>query len=129
MADATSSSPREVREAFEAHDGSARAPVFVTCEHASMRLPEGYGWHPRDERLVGSHWAYDLGAAELATELAAALLAPAVLSRFSRLLVDPNRPEDSETLFRTHAEGEAVELNRALPEAERRGRIEAFHRP
>lgn len=120
---------REVREAFEAIEGAPDAAVLLTCEHASERLPEGYAWPPGDTRLVGTHWAFDLGARELVYELAEAMQAPAVLSRFSRLLIDPNRPETSETLFRLDAEGELVELNRDLTEAERARRIERFYRP
>jgi predicted N-formylglutamate amidohydrolase len=53
-----------------------------------------------------------------------------VLSRVSRLLVDANRPEDSPTLFREHAEGEPIELNTIhLDDAGRRERIERFSRP
>ncbi|WP_373048722.1 N-formylglutamate amidohydrolase [Vulgatibacter sp.] len=121
--------PRELDEAFEALDGDRDAPVFLTCEHASERLPDGYAWPPGDERLVGTHWAYDLGAADLVRELAEALRAPAVLSRFSRLLVDPNRPDGAATLFRAEAEGQPVGLNRQLTDAERTRRLERFHRP
>jgi len=120
---------RQVSEAFEAIEGELSSPVFLTCEHASQRLPEGYKWHPADRRLVGTHWAYDLGAAEITEELATVIGAPAVLSRFSRLLIDPNRSESSETLFLAEAEGIPVELNRDLLEEERNRRIERFHRP
>src|SRR5690606_29199626 len=120
---------RQVSEAFEAIEGELSSPVFLTCEHASQRLPEGYEWHPADRRLVGTHWAYDLGAAEITEELATVIGAPAVLSRFSRLLIDPNRSESSETLFLAEAEGIPVELNRDLLEEERNRRIERFHRP
>jgi len=123
------SAHREVHEAFEAISGSPRSPLFLTCEHASERLPDGYAWPPADLRLVGTHWAFDPGAAELVDELAAALDAPAVLSRFSRLVVDPNRPADADTLFRTEAEGLPVELNRSVDEAEAARRLARFHRP
>ncbi|HEY0840089.1 MAG TPA: N-formylglutamate amidohydrolase, partial [Vulgatibacter sp.] len=118
-----------ILDAFEALVGEPDAPVFLTCEHASERLPEGYAWHPDDERLVGTHWAYDLGARDLVFELADAMRTPAVLSRFSRLFVDPNRPEGSDTLFRAEAEGAPVALNRDIDEAERARRIEHFYRP
>ena len=120
---------REELEAYEALEGAAGAPVFLTCEHASERLPDGWAWHPQDARLAGTHWAFDLGARDLVLDLAASMEAPAVLSRFSRLLVDPNRPEDSETLFRAEAEGAPVELNRDLSGEERARRIERFYRP
>lgn len=118
-----------IHEAFEAWEGDPAAPVFLSCEHASERLPDGYRWPKSDERLVGTHWAYDPGAADITRELAASLRAPAVLSRFSRLLIDPNRPVDSDTLFRAEAEGAPVALNLDLTEAERRRRIERFYQP
>jgi len=70
---------------------SARCPIILTCEHASERMPEPFRFPEEDAWLVGTHWAYDLGAADLTRELADAIGAAAVLSRFSRLLIDPNR--------------------------------------
>lgn len=114
---------------FEHVSGSAAAPVFLTCEHASMALPLGWTWPEEDARLVGTHWSYDLGARALTLELARALGAPAVLATFSRLLVDPNRPEDSPTLFRTEADGVPVELNAKIDGRERERRLSGFYRP
>ena len=82
-----------------------------------------------DRWLVGTHWAYDIGASDLARELGDALGAPAVLARFSRLLVDPNRPMDSDTLFRSQAEGHLVEMNRALSPSDRAERLERLYAP
>lgn len=104
-------------------------PILLSAEHASDRLPEGWSWPPADARLVGTHWASDLGIAELTRELAAALGAPAVLGRFSRLLIDPNRPLDSETLFRSEADGAPVALNAAISIDERARRIDGYYRP
>ncbi|UJR79004.1 N-formylglutamate amidohydrolase [Sandaracinus amylolyticus] len=120
----------EIDEAWEVVRAGSGAGVLVTCEHASQRLPEPWRWSARDEaRLVGTHWAYDLGAAELAREYAAAIGGVAVLSRFSRLLADPNRPEGSPTLFRDVADGERVELNASIDPAEREIRLDAYYRP
>lgn len=117
-------------EAVEVRAGHEHARVLVTCEHATQRMPAGWEWPDRDRRLIDTHWAFDLGAAEMARDFAAAMGAVAVLSRFSRLLVDPNRPEDSPTLFREHAEGEPVELNTThLDDTERETRIERLLRP
>ncbi|MCB9662620.1 MAG: N-formylglutamate amidohydrolase [Alphaproteobacteria bacterium] len=103
--------------------------VVLTCEHASERLPSPYAWPEEDARLAGTHWAFDLGIAPFARALAAELGAPAVLSRFSRLLVDPNRPLDAPTLFRDVADGAPVHLNTGLDAAERAQRIERFYTP
>ena len=114
---------------FLAIDGRADAPVFLTCEHASEDLPDGEAWPEPDLRLRGTHWAFDLGAREITLELAAALSAPAVLATFSRLWIDPNRPLDSETLFREVADGEPILLNQSLDAAARERRIEQHYRP
>jgi predicted N-formylglutamate amidohydrolase len=116
-------------DAVEIISGSRAAPVFLTCEHASQRLPEGWCWPAADRRLVDTHWAYDLGARELVLELAGALDASAVLARFTRLLVDPNRPEQHPDAFRALADGEPVLLNAGLDEAEKARRLAGYHRP
>jgi predicted N-formylglutamate amidohydrolase len=121
---------KQLTDAVEVRAGRPDAHVLVTCEHASQRMPVGWRWPDRDRRLIDTHWAYDLGAAEMARDLADGLGATAVLSRYTRLLVDPNRPEGSPTLFRAHAEGLPVELNTTLlDDVERHRRIERLWRP
>ena len=119
----------ELDEAVEIVRADTDAGVLITCEHASERLPSPWRWSARDARLVGTHWAYDLGAADLAREYAQAIGGVAVLSRFSRLVADPNRPEDSPTLFRAVAEGDDVELNASIDDADRARRLDLYHRP
>jgi predicted N-formylglutamate amidohydrolase len=118
-----------VTEAVEVVRGSRAAPAFLTCEHASVRLPEPWQWPERDRRLVGTHWSYDLGAREITLELARELNASAVLSRFSRLLVDPNREEVHPEAFRTLADGEPVQINHAMSAEDRERRLATYHRP
>jgi predicted N-formylglutamate amidohydrolase len=118
-----------VSEAFEAREGARSTPVFLTCEHASQRLPEPWSWPEPDRRLLDTHWAYDLGAREIALELAEALDASAVLSRYTRLLADPNRDENHDDLLRALADGQPVLLNVGVDEADRVRRIERYHRP
>jgi predicted N-formylglutamate amidohydrolase len=114
---------------FEIVRGAADAPVFLTCEHASEALPAPWSWPDGDRRLVGTHWASDLGALALARDLQRALDATLVAACFSRLLVDPNRPEDSPTLFRAEADGAPVLLNTSLDDAERERRLAGYYRP
>jgi predicted N-formylglutamate amidohydrolase len=105
------------------------APLLLTCEHASNELPPPYTWPPSDLWLVHTHWAVDLGIADVTRALAAALEVPAVLGGFSRLLVDANRAAGDPTLFRTVADGRTVALNAQLTDAERRERVARFHAP
>ncbi|MEM7137809.1 MAG: N-formylglutamate amidohydrolase [Myxococcota bacterium] len=116
-------------DAVELIDGNYRSRVVLTCEHAGSTLPAPWSWPKADLRLVGTHWSCDLGADALTRNLAEALGAPAVLSRFTRLLVDPNRPLDSDTLFRSEADGLPVELNASVETAERERRIRGYYEP
>jgi predicted N-formylglutamate amidohydrolase len=102
--------------------GSSSAVLF-TCEHGAEQLPAPWAWPESDAWLRGTHWAYDPGAADLSRELARALDTVAVIARFTRLLADPNRPEDSPDLFRRAAEGRPVALNAAIDSAERERRL------
>lgn len=116
-------------EAYEETLGHPSAPLVLTCEHASLRMPSPYAWPADDAWLVGTHWSYDLGARELTLELAAELHASAVLSRFTRLLIDPNRSLDQPDLFRGQAEGKPIQLNQALDDAERARRVDHYYKP
>lgn len=121
---------RQLTDAIEVRDGRRDARVLVTCEHASQRMPPGWRWPDADRRLIDTHWSYDLGAREMTRDLAAGLGAVSILSRYTRLLIDPNRPEGSPTLFRASADGVPVELNTThLDDVERRRRIERLWRP
>lgn len=119
----------EIHEAYEIVRAGDPDTVILTCEHASERLPEPWRWPPGDERLLGTHWASDLGAADLTRELARRMGAVAVLSRFSRLLADPNRDLGEPSLFRDRAEGEPVLLNAVITDEDRERRLAACYRP
>jgi len=65
----------------------------------------------------------------VAAGLAEALGAPAVLSRFSRLLIDPNRGLDDPTLIMQLSDGLVVPGNVGLSAGEIEARIERFYLP
>ncbi len=120
----------EDNEAYElVIGGRGDAPLVITCEHGGATLPAPWVWPEADLRLVGTHWSTDLGAADLSRELAAFLDATAVISHFTRLLIDPNRDLDSPTLFRAEAEGLPVWLNASVDPEDRDERIRRFYGP
>ncbi len=116
-------------EAAEEIEGDLDGRLVFTCEHASNALPDPWMWPEADRWLVDTHWASDIGAGAFTRRVARLMNAPAVLSRFSRLLIDPNRSLNSDTLFRQNADGHQVQLNQSLLEAERQQRIERFYQP
>ncbi len=62
-------------------------------------------------------------------ELARLTGAPAVLSTFSRLLIDPNRGQDDPTLVMKLSDGAIVPGNASVDAAEVERRLERFYRP
>jgi len=102
--------------------------LLLTCEHASQRLPPPWKWPHQDNWLIGTHWSHDLGSEACGLELAELFGCPLLLSRFSRLLIDPNRPLNSNTLFRETADGKMIFLNQQIKEEEKKTRINLLYK-
>jgi predicted N-formylglutamate amidohydrolase len=115
--------------AFEAIAGSKNGPLLLLCDHASNALPSGYGTLGLEAGLFATHIAYDIGAAAATRALAAAYGAPALLGRWSRLLIDLNRGADDPTLVMKLSDGSIIPGNRDADAAEVARRIAAFHAP
>jgi predicted N-formylglutamate amidohydrolase len=115
---------------IDAAGGEAGAWV-VTCDHASNAVPPwvagGDLGLPASD--MARHIAYDVGAAGLSRALARRLGAPAILSRFSRLVIDANRGEDDPTLLMKLYDGSVIPANRHAGPEERERRLRDLHRP
>src|SRR5580658_8171480 len=109
--------------------GALDAGVLVICDHASNGLPAAYGDLGLSRASLQRHIAYDIGAAWLTRRLARLLGAPAVLSTFSRLLIDPNRGADDPTLVMRLSDGAIVPGNANLDAAEVERRRDLYWRP
>lgn len=110
------------------------APGFlVLCDHASNALPPGYGTLGLGAAEFERHIAWDIGAAGVSRRLAGLLGCPAVLARFSRLLVDLNRGEDDPTIVMKLSDGAIIPGNRDVDAhrdaAEFAHRVAAYHAP
>lgn len=106
-----------------------RAPVLITCDHASNAVPaalDGLGLGPEE---LGRHIGWDIGAGAVTRLLAARLDAPAILAGFSRLVIDCNRDPDDPTSIPEVSDGVAVPGNRALGTEERAARRAAIFAP
>lgn len=117
--------------AFELYHPERSSQVVVTCDHASNHVPAeiaggDLGLPPED---MARHIAYDVGAAGVTRALADALDAPAILSTFSRLVIDPNRGEDDPTLLMRLYDGTIIPANRHADKGEREKRMELCYRP
>jgi len=112
--------------------GEERASRWlVICDHATNRVPDWVAGG--DLGLVAEdmarHIAYDVGAAGVAIRLAERLGAPAVLSNFSRLIIDPNRGEDDPTLVMQLYDGTLIPANRGIARSGVEERLLRCYRP
>ncbi len=109
--------------------GRADRGLVLLCDHAANALPAGYGTLGLPEDQLKRHIAYDIGVEPITRALSAALEAPAVLTRYSRLLIDPNRGRDDPTLIMRLSDGAVVPGNRKLDAAEREKRLRLYYEP
>ncbi|MEM7546467.1 MAG: N-formylglutamate amidohydrolase [Pseudomonadota bacterium] len=112
--------------------GEDRNPDWIVlCDHASNAVPGDVaggdlGLPPED---MARHIAWDVGARGTALALAEALNAPMLATKFSRLVIDPNRGEDDPTLLMRLYDGSIIPGNRHADAVERERRLARFHRP
>ncbi len=117
--------------AYEIDGADRPGRWLLTCDHASNAVPPmirggDLGLAPAD---MNRHIAYDIGAAGVTLRLAELLDAPAILSTFSRLVIDPNRGEDDPTLLMQLYDGTVIPGNRDLDADERQRRLDLCYRP
>ena len=120
-----------MHEPFFIHGKHKKTRLLITCDHASNRIPEAI-----DENGLGltladmqRHIAYDIGAAGVSRYLADILDSTAILSNFSRLVIDPNRGEHDPTVLMRVYDGSIIPGNRYADLEEKERRLGAFHRP
>ncbi len=118
-------------QAYHTEGADRPSRWLVTCDHATNRVPD---WVNGGDLGIGAddmarHIAFDVGAAGLTRRLARLLDAPAVLSDFSRLVIDPNRGEDDPTLLMRLYDGTVIPANRRADAAERERRLDRLYRP
>lgn len=109
-------------------DPALAGPFVFTCEHATRLLPE---WQPEpaDIPLVEDHWGWDIGAADLTRSLVELTSSCAVLSRFSRLVCDPNRDPSETSFVVEEVDGHRFSFNRGTDERERTRRRKRYFDP
>jgi predicted N-formylglutamate amidohydrolase len=116
-------------DAYVEIEGDPDGGFVVLVDHASNAIPPEYeslGLAPAE---LERHIAYDIGAGPLGTLLAERFRAPALLTCFSRLLIDANRGEDDPTLIMRLSDGAVVPGNARIDALEAERRLARFYRP
>ncbi|HJW56746.1 MAG TPA: N-formylglutamate amidohydrolase [Burkholderiaceae bacterium] len=89
--------------------------VVITCEHGGNRIPGPYRHlFQNAQQVLNTHRGYDIGAAALARDLAAAFAAPLFLSTVSRLLIDLNRSVGHPRLYSEFTRNTGADLRRKI---------------
>ncbi len=108
-------------------DGAS--PYVLLCEHASNYIPAEYAGLGLQAADLQRHIAWDIGAADLSRLLSRRLDAPLILSGYSRLLIDCNRPLLTPTSIPTRSEDTEIPGNHGLDAEERERRAAAYFTP
>lgn len=114
---------------FTVENPAGCAPAVLVCEHAGRAIPVRLGDLALPPSEMERHIAYDLGAEALAQQLSVALDAPLVVQRYSRLVIDCNRPLSAPDAIPETSDGTCVPGNRGLTAEQRRQRYDEIHAP
>ena len=108
-------------------DGSS--DIVLICEHASNYIPESFNSLGLPAEELVRHIAWDVGADGVSRALSKLLDAPCFLGKYSRLLIDLNRPVDSPTSIPELSEATPIPGNVGLGHEDREQRINRIFEP
>jgi len=115
--------------AFQVLNPGGRGSTVLVCDHASNRVPRRLQDLGLSSQQLAEHVSWDPGAADVARALSVLIDAPLVLSGYSRLVIDCNRPLHSPESIPERSDGVEVPGNRHLSASDRRQRIATFFHP
>jgi predicted N-formylglutamate amidohydrolase len=115
--------------AFEVMNPEGPSRYVLLCDHASSRMPRRLGTLGLAPAEVQTHIGWDIGAAEVARAVSSALDAPLVLSGYSRLAIDCNRPPGAPASIPAVTCDVAVPGNADIGPIDRAAREEALFWP
>ncbi|MEM7497434.1 MAG: N-formylglutamate amidohydrolase [Pseudomonadota bacterium] len=105
------------------------AEVLLVCEHAGRAVPMALDGLGVSAGVLESHRGWDIGAAAVARDLAAHLEAPLILQRYSRLVLDANRPPGSPSSIPEVSHGVQIPANCGLTSAQKAARVAEILEP
>lgn len=103
---------------------------IITCEHANNNFHHFEKLlSENDKRFVNTHWGYDIGALDIAVNIAKTSNLLLIHPNYSRLILDPNRPLTSTTLIREYVEENIkLDINNKINQ-NREERLSLFYYP
>lgn len=110
-------------------NGSGASPFVLTCEHAARAVPAALGDLGVPTEAMAMHVGWDIGALGVAEALSGLLDAPLVIQRYSRLVIDSNRPWGSGQLIPAVSDTVRVPGNERLTPEAKAARWHEIHQP
>lgn len=108
------------------------SPFLLTCDHYGRLIPDAFGDLGLPESELQRHIAWDIGIAGVAERLSAALGAHLIAQRYSRLMIDCNRPPHVASSIPALSDATVIPGNERLSQtdadARRRAIFEPYHR-
>lgn len=108
---------------FEVLNGAAGGRLLLVCDHASNLVPRSRADLGLPHVELRRHIGWDIGAAAVTRHLVALTGAPAVLTCYSRLVIDCNRSPDHPGLILPVSDRTRVPGNTDLSDEEREARL------
>lgn len=105
------------------------APVLLVCEHGGQAIPETLAGLGLPKTAIDDHIGWDIGAMGVARRVAERLGAPLVAQRYSRLVIDCNRPPLSGHAVPSVSDGLPIPGNLALSTEQRLARVREVFDP
>jgi predicted N-formylglutamate amidohydrolase len=113
-------------------NAAGSSPFLLTCDHYGRLIPRALGDLGLPPGELKRHIAWDIGIAGVAEALAKHLDAHLIAQRYSRLVIDCNRPPDAPSSIPRISEATTIPGNEALAdeaaEARRTQIFEPYHR-
>src|ERR1700742_107935 len=113
-------------------NAGGRSPFLLTCDHYGRLIPRVLGDLGLPESELTRHIAWDIGIAGVAEAVSKRLDAHLVAQRYSRLVIDCNRPPTAPSSIPIISEATTVPGNEGLArddaEARRRQIFDPYHR-
>ena len=111
---------------------SGSSPFLLTSDHYGRAIPRALGDLGLPEDELGRHIAWDIGIAGVAEALSRHLGAHLIAQRYSRLVIDCNRPPDASSSIPRISEATVIPGNEGLArdaaETRRRQVFDPYHR-
>jgi predicted N-formylglutamate amidohydrolase len=111
------------------YNEGGRSPLLIVADHAGMLIPRALGTLGVSETERARHIGWDIGIAPVCRQLAEALDACLIQQNYSRLVIDCNRPPESETSMPVISESTPIPGNVNLSDADKAARIAEIFTP